>query len=334
LPCSASPSSPNTDDMREAKSIEVISGLARGPAPSCAPTIRWPPSTARRVLPIAVEYCDSPYDARPPAPMRWPSSTEWNEFQVPEPRGGLRSVMRRPDGLRRGATSGSRSGCAASASNTTRSAASPSCRPPRSPPMRGTRHGRPPASSAPISASFLLGRGCDVVGNGQLHHRLAGQPSRSFRDARGFRVSSSTTSRSTSRSRVRSTGSCTSRALPRRSTISSLPDPDAQGWARSARTNAPGAELGQGARALPARLHLRGLRRSTRASANARTTGSRQPHRPAGACTTRPKRFRGGDDDGLPPACIVWDTRIARLFKHVSARKMRLNDGRAIPGLP
>jgi len=53
---------PNTDDMREAKSIEVIAGLrAAGAVVRAYDPVAT--ANARRVLPVAVEYCDSPYGA-------------------------------------------------------------------------------------------------------------------------------------------------------------------------------------------------------------------------------------------------------------------------------
>src|SRR3989441_1305091 len=53
---------PNTDDMRDAKSIEVVSGLlAAGAVVRAYDPVAT--ANARRVLPGAVEYCDSPYDA-------------------------------------------------------------------------------------------------------------------------------------------------------------------------------------------------------------------------------------------------------------------------------
>src|SRR5467141_948059 len=84
---------PNTDDMREAKSIEVISGLR---AAGAIVRAYDPVATlnARRVLPIAVEYCDSPYDAATGADAV-ALVTEWNEFKFLNLE-RLRSVMRRP----------------------------------------------------------------------------------------------------------------------------------------------------------------------------------------------------------------------------------------------
>ena len=60
------------------------------------------------------------------------------------------------------------------------------------------------------------------------------------------------------------------------------------------------ARPGQGqARALPARLHLRGLRRPARAPAARELLGQRQPDRPARRLR-RGQALRGGADDGLP----------------------------------
>src|SRR2546428_691205 len=84
---------PNTDDMREAKSIEVISGLR---AAGAVVRVYDPVATAnaRRVLPGAVEYCDSPYDAATGADAV-ALVTEWNEFKFLNLE-RLRAVMRRP----------------------------------------------------------------------------------------------------------------------------------------------------------------------------------------------------------------------------------------------
>jgi len=84
---------PNTDDMREAKSIEVIEGLLERGA-----TVRaYDPvatTNARRVLPAAVAYCDSPYEAATGADAV-ALVTEWNEFRFLNLE-RLRLVMRRP----------------------------------------------------------------------------------------------------------------------------------------------------------------------------------------------------------------------------------------------
>jgi UDPglucose 6-dehydrogenase len=84
---------PNTDDMREAKSIEVVSALLAAGA-----TVRaYDPvatANARRLLPAAVEYRDSPYDAATGADAV-ALVTEWNEFKFLNLE-RLRAVMRRP----------------------------------------------------------------------------------------------------------------------------------------------------------------------------------------------------------------------------------------------
>ena len=84
---------PNTDDMREAKSIEVVSRLAAAGA-----TVRaYDPvatTNARDMLPAGVEYCDSPYSAAAGADAV-ALVTEWNEFKFLNLE-RLRSVMRRP----------------------------------------------------------------------------------------------------------------------------------------------------------------------------------------------------------------------------------------------
>jgi UDPglucose 6-dehydrogenase len=84
---------PNTDDMREAKSVEVVSRLTQMGA-----TVRAydPVATdnARRMLPASVVYCDSPYDAATGADGV-ALLTEWNEFKFLNLE-RLCSVMRRP----------------------------------------------------------------------------------------------------------------------------------------------------------------------------------------------------------------------------------------------
>ena len=84
---------PNTDDMREARSLEVISSLLATGA-----TVRAydPVATenARRLLPLSVEYSDSPYEAATGADAV-ALVTEWNEFKFMNLE-RLRSVMRRP----------------------------------------------------------------------------------------------------------------------------------------------------------------------------------------------------------------------------------------------
>jgi UDPglucose 6-dehydrogenase len=84
---------PNTDDMREAKSIEVVGRLAAlGAAVRAYDPVAS--DNARRVLPASVEYCDSPYAAATGADAV-ALVTEWNEFKFLN-LDRLRSVMRRP----------------------------------------------------------------------------------------------------------------------------------------------------------------------------------------------------------------------------------------------
>jgi UDPglucose 6-dehydrogenase len=84
---------PNTDDMREAKSAEVINLLLAAGA-----TVRaYDPvavDNARAILSAAVQYRDSPYEAAAGADAVV-LVTEWNEFKLINPE-RLRSVMRRP----------------------------------------------------------------------------------------------------------------------------------------------------------------------------------------------------------------------------------------------
>jgi UDPglucose 6-dehydrogenase len=84
---------PNTDDMREAKSVEVISRLTQMGAIVRA----YDPvatDNARRMLPASVVYCDSPYEAATGADGV-ALLTEWNEFKFLNLE-RLCSVMRRP----------------------------------------------------------------------------------------------------------------------------------------------------------------------------------------------------------------------------------------------
>src|SRR5437773_3754009 len=84
---------PNTDDMREAKSIEVIAGLlAAGAVVRAYDPVAT--ANARRVLPVAVEYCDSPYGAATGADAV-ALVTEWNEFKFLNLE-RLRAVIRHP----------------------------------------------------------------------------------------------------------------------------------------------------------------------------------------------------------------------------------------------
>src|SRR5881628_1511854 len=84
---------PNTDDMREAKSIEVVTRLVELGATVCA----YDPvamTNARKVLPTVVEYADSPYAAAAGADGV-ALITEWNEFKFLNLE-RLRAAMRRP----------------------------------------------------------------------------------------------------------------------------------------------------------------------------------------------------------------------------------------------
>ena len=84
---------PNTDDMREARSIEVVSQLVQAGADvrTYGPVAML---NAAKVLPPAVQYCDSPYDAAAGADAAV-LVTEWNEFKLLDLE-RLRDVMRRP----------------------------------------------------------------------------------------------------------------------------------------------------------------------------------------------------------------------------------------------
>jgi len=84
---------PNTDDMREAKSVEVITRLVEQGATVCA----YDPvamTHAQKMLPTVVEYADSPYAAATGADGV-ALITEWNEFKFLNLE-RLRTVMRRP----------------------------------------------------------------------------------------------------------------------------------------------------------------------------------------------------------------------------------------------
>src|SRR5215471_5830150 len=84
---------PNTDDMREAKSVEVITRLVELGATVCV----YDPvamDNARKMLPTIVEYADSPYTAATGADGV-ALITEWNEFKFLNLE-RLRSAMRRP----------------------------------------------------------------------------------------------------------------------------------------------------------------------------------------------------------------------------------------------
>ena len=84
---------PNTDDMREAKSIEIVTQLVEAGA-----TVRaYDPAAmvnAKKVLPTVVEYADSPYGAAEKADAVV-LVTEWNEFKFLDLE-RLRGMMRRP----------------------------------------------------------------------------------------------------------------------------------------------------------------------------------------------------------------------------------------------
>jgi UDPglucose 6-dehydrogenase len=83
----------NTDDMREAKSAEVIHGLLeRGALVRAYDPVAMP--NARRTLPDTVVYCESPYEAAAGADAV-ALVTEWNEFKFLNLE-RLRSVMQRP----------------------------------------------------------------------------------------------------------------------------------------------------------------------------------------------------------------------------------------------
>ena len=84
---------PNTDDMREAKSLEVIERLLeRGAAVRVYDPVAMPP--ARRLLPATVTYFESPYEAATGADAV-ALVTEWNEFKFLNLE-RLRAAMRRP----------------------------------------------------------------------------------------------------------------------------------------------------------------------------------------------------------------------------------------------
>ena len=215
---------PNTDDMREAKSRRGHPAAAASSAPPCAPTTRWPWPTRAQMLPAAVDVLRVALrGGRRRGRGRAGHGVE--RVQVPEPRAaaGVDAAAGRSSTA---ATSGSRSGCAASASSTTRSAASPSCRLTRRGDGRsahasaGDRRRR--GSSAPTSASSCSARGCDVVGMDNFitgsADNLAGlwtDPRFTFVQPRRHRVHR--------RRRAGSTGSCTSRAPPRRCDYLELP---------------------------------------------------------------------------------------------------------------
>src|SRR5262249_2818818 len=84
---------PNTDDMREAKSVEVVQRLVELGAHVRA----YDPvamANARRILPVSVTYCDSAPAAAGGADAG-ALPREWNEFKFVNLE-RLRGVMRRP----------------------------------------------------------------------------------------------------------------------------------------------------------------------------------------------------------------------------------------------
>jgi UDPglucose 6-dehydrogenase len=84
---------PNTDDMREAKSVEVINRLL-----TLGASVRaYDPvavANARKMLPAAVTYSDSPYEAATGADGLV-LVTEWNEFKFLNLE-RVRGLLRRP----------------------------------------------------------------------------------------------------------------------------------------------------------------------------------------------------------------------------------------------
>jgi UDPglucose 6-dehydrogenase len=84
---------PNTDDMREAKSVEVIERLLElGASVRAYDPVAMP--AARRILPATVTFCESPYEAAAGADAV-ALVTEWNEFKFLN-LDRLRGAMRRP----------------------------------------------------------------------------------------------------------------------------------------------------------------------------------------------------------------------------------------------
>ncbi len=84
---------PNTDDMREAKSVEVIERLLElGASVRTYDPVAMP--SARQILPAEVVYCESPYEAATGADAV-ALVTEWNEFKFLNLE-RLRAAMRRP----------------------------------------------------------------------------------------------------------------------------------------------------------------------------------------------------------------------------------------------
>ncbi|MBI4635350.1 MAG: UDP-glucose/GDP-mannose dehydrogenase family protein [Candidatus Rokubacteria bacterium] len=84
---------PNTDDMRDARSLEVVSKLVGlGATVRAYDPVAMP--NARKVLPASVVYCDSPHAAAQGADGL-ALVTEWNEFKFLNLE-RLRAEMRRP----------------------------------------------------------------------------------------------------------------------------------------------------------------------------------------------------------------------------------------------
>jgi UDPglucose 6-dehydrogenase len=84
---------PNTDDMREAKSIEVVERLLElGASVRAYDPVAMP--AAVRILPATLTYCESPYEAAAGADAVV-LVTEWNEFKFLNLE-RLRAAMRRP----------------------------------------------------------------------------------------------------------------------------------------------------------------------------------------------------------------------------------------------
>jgi UDPglucose 6-dehydrogenase len=84
---------PNTDDMREAKSVEVV-GLLHEAGATIKAYDPVATENARRLLPKGVTYCASPYEAAEKADAL-ALVTEWNEFKFLNLE-RLGSLMRRP----------------------------------------------------------------------------------------------------------------------------------------------------------------------------------------------------------------------------------------------
>ena len=84
---------PNTDDMREARSVEVVERLLElGAAVRAYDPVAMP--AGRRILPATVTYCESPYEAATGADAV-ALITEWNEFKFLNLE-RLRAALRRP----------------------------------------------------------------------------------------------------------------------------------------------------------------------------------------------------------------------------------------------